>query len=159
MPQRAELSMATVSQAGTDPLKGFFNTAVRPVSEDGGDIMQPGKGFFKTPGLRNVELNGPFFHNGSAATLRQAVEFYDRGGDFPSQFTDSDIRRLVLTEAEKTGLVDFMLAMTDERVRYEMAPFDHPSIDLPNGISLPAVGAAGNAVPVQTFLNLDQHSQ
>ena len=155
----AELSMATVSQAGGDPLKGFFNTAVRPFSEDGGDVLQPGKGFFKTPGLRNVELNGPFFHDGSAATLRQVVELYDRGGDFPSQFTDSDIRRLVLTEQEKTGLVDFMLAMTDERVRNEMAPFDHPSLYLPNGISLPAAGAAGNAAPVQPFLNLDQHSQ
>jgi len=155
----AELTLAAVSQAGGDPLKGFFNTAVRPIAEDGGDILQPGKGFFKTPGLRNVELNGPYFHNGSAATLRQVVEYYDRGGDFPSQFTDANIRRLVLTEAEKAGLVDFMLAMTDERVRFEKAPFDHPSITLPHGRKLPAVGAAGKVAPLQPFLNLDQHAQ
>ena len=37
---------------------------------------------FKTPGLRNVELTGPYFHNGGQATLMQVVDFYNRGGDF-----------------------------------------------------------------------------
>ncbi|MDP1990543.1 MAG: cytochrome c peroxidase [Syntrophales bacterium] len=40
-------------------------------------------GAFKAPGLRNVELTGPFFHTGSFLTLRQVVDFYFRGGDFP----------------------------------------------------------------------------
>jgi cytochrome c peroxidase len=150
----AELTEAALSQAGNDPLKGFTNTGVRPVGQDGGDILQPGQAKFKTPGLRNVELNGPYFHNGNQATLRQVVDFYDRGGDFPNRFTDTDIRQLRLTEAEKSALVDFMVAMTDERVRYERAPFDHPSLTLPNAAGLPAVGAAGNLVPVETFLNL-----
>lgn len=139
----AELSQATVSQAGQDPLKGFFNTAVRPLAEDGGDILQPGQGKFKTPQLRNVELNGPYFHDGSAATLRQVVDFYNRGGDFPSQFTHGDVRQLKLSEADKSALVDFMVALTDERVRWEKAPFDHPALAVPNGPSLPAVGATG----------------
>ena len=39
-------------------------------------------GTFKVPGLRNVEFNGPYFHNGGKATLAQVVEFYDNGGDF-----------------------------------------------------------------------------
>ena len=38
-------------------------------------------GSFKTPTLRNVELTGPYFHNGSYATLEQVVEFYNRGGN------------------------------------------------------------------------------
>ena len=37
-------------------------------------------GSFKTPGLRNVGLTPPYFHNGAYSTLRQAVEFYARGG-------------------------------------------------------------------------------
>ncbi|MGH8537650.1 MAG: cytochrome-c peroxidase [Gammaproteobacteria bacterium] len=41
-------------------------------------------GAFKTPGLRNVELTGPYFHNGGMATLRQVVQFYNRGGNFCS---------------------------------------------------------------------------
>jgi cytochrome c peroxidase len=150
----AELTEAAVSQAGNNPLAGFVNTAVRPYTKDGGDILQPGKAKFKTPGLRNVELNGPYFHNGNQATLRQIVDFYDRGGDFPSQFTDTDIRQLRLTEAEKNALVDFQIAMTDERVRYQMAPFDHPSLTLPNAENLPAVGTAGSVAPVATFLKL-----
>jgi hypothetical protein len=39
-------------------------------------------GAFKTPGLRNVELTGPYMHNGSMATLEQVVQFYNRGGNF-----------------------------------------------------------------------------
>ena len=31
---------------------------------------------FKVPGLRNVELTAPYFHNGAAATLDEAVEQY-----------------------------------------------------------------------------------
>lgn len=38
-------------------------------------------GAFKTPGLRNIELTGPYFHNGGYGTLRQTIEFYNRGGD------------------------------------------------------------------------------
>lgn len=37
-------------------------------------------GGFKTPPLRNVALTPPYFHNGAYSTLRQVVEFYDRGG-------------------------------------------------------------------------------
>jgi hypothetical protein len=40
-------------------------------------------GAFKAPPLRNVEMTGPYFHTGSFLTLRQVVDFYFRGGDFP----------------------------------------------------------------------------
>jgi cytochrome c peroxidase len=43
-----------------------------------------GDGAFKAPALRNVELTGPYFHTGSFLTLRQVVDFYFRGGDFPA---------------------------------------------------------------------------
>jgi hypothetical protein len=46
-------------------------------------------GAFKAPALRNVELTGPFFHTGSFLTLRQVVDFYFRGGDFPDTNGDS----------------------------------------------------------------------
>ncbi|GAA6617255.1 hypothetical protein NUACC26_030650 [Scytonema sp. NUACC26] len=39
-------------------------------------------GAFKAPGLRNVELTAPYFHNGGQLTLRQVIDFYNRGGDF-----------------------------------------------------------------------------
>jgi hypothetical protein len=48
-------------------------------------------GNFKAPTLRNVKFTGPYFHNGDSATLRQVVEFYTRGGNFPNtNFQDLD---------------------------------------------------------------------
>jgi len=97
-------------------------------------------GNFKAPQLREVELTGPYFHNGGKLTLRQVVDFYVRGGDFPitnSQHRDFNILNLNaelqsdLSEEEKVALVDYMLEFTDDRVRLEAAPFDHPQLILP----------------------------
>lgn len=96
-------------------------------------------GAFKTPGLRNVELTGPYFHNGSMLTLRQVVDFYIRGGNFHDEnLADLDpfidgIPALKNKEEDQIALIDFMLALTDERVRWELAPFDHPQLLVPNG--------------------------
>ncbi len=61
------------------------------------DFRAAVKGAFKTPGLRNVELTGPFMHNGGMATLEQVVEFYNRGGNFENPELDPDIEPLGLT--------------------------------------------------------------
>lgn len=37
-------------------------------------------GAFKTPTLRELKRTGPYFHDGTAATLTDVVEFYNRGG-------------------------------------------------------------------------------
>lgn len=87
-------------------------------------------GAFKTPGLRNVELTAPYFHNGGQLTLEQVVEFYNRGGDDPQGFI---LPQLNLGDEDKQALVAFMKSLTDERVRYEKAPFDHPQLFVPNG--------------------------
>src|SRR4051812_17079353 len=98
---------------------GFHNIGVRPTASDPGLA----NGTFKTPGLRNVELTGPYFHNGSKATLRQVVDFYSIGGDFPAE-----LKNLSLTEGEKDALVAFLKSLTDPRVRDQSAPFDHPQL-------------------------------
>jgi hypothetical protein len=129
--------------------RAFANTGVRPVAQDAGRAGgDPGR--FKTSTIRNTELTGPYFHNGDKATLRQVVDFYDRGGDFPNP----ELQSLGLSESEKVALVAFMLSTTDDRVRFQRAPFDHPSLSIPNGISIPAVGKNGGA-QIRTFLNLD----
>lgn len=96
------------------------------------------QGSFKTPGLRNVELTAPYFHNGGTATLTQVVEFYNRGGNFARANIadlDADIQPLGLTSDEKSALVAFLKALTDDRVRKHAAPFDHPQLAVPNGHS------------------------
>ena len=136
----------------------FANTGVTPTAADGG--RQPeNKGKFKTPTLRNVELSGPYFHNGRYLTLRQVVEFYNRGGDVANADMDSQVRPLGLSSTQKANLVEFLLGLTDERVRFERAPFDHPSLNVPNGPSLGPVGAGGLASPIGTFLGADPRAQ
>ncbi|MGZ4960470.1 MAG: cytochrome c peroxidase, partial [Methylomonas sp.] len=92
------------------------------------------QGVFKIPSLRNIELTGPYMHNGSMATLEQVVEFYARGGNF-----DSIHKHNATTMAAGAGfdassiadMVEFLKSLTDERVRHESAPFDHPEIVIP----------------------------
>ncbi|HYO80390.1 MAG TPA: cytochrome c peroxidase [Bryobacteraceae bacterium] len=94
-------------------------------------------GAFKAPGLRNVELTAPYFHTGSMLTLRQVIDFYSRGGDFQpidnSDGPSSPLSTLNLQDAEKEKLVAFLNALTDDRVRYQRAPFDHPELFVPDG--------------------------
>ena len=112
----------------------FHNIGVRPTSEDTGRFNVTGvnddKGKFKTPGLRNVELRGPYMHNGRFNTLEEVVEFYNRGGDFDDPNVNHDlIRPLNLTAQEKTDLVAFMKRpLTDPRVAAELPPFDRPML-------------------------------
>jgi cytochrome c peroxidase len=139
-------------------------------------------GSFKAPHLKNIELSGPYFHNGGKLTLRQVIDFYARGGDFP--FTNALHRDPLIvdlhvnidakfTETDKDALVDFLISLTDERVKYKRAPFDSPEIFVPidgtapdnNGgraallsdpkfMHVPATGAAGQATPLSSFLDV-----
>ena len=94
-------------------------------------------GTFKVPNLRNVELTAPYFHNGGQRTIRQVVEFYNRGGDFREHNVlniDFEIGKLNLTEQEIDDLVAFLgRPLTDRRVVQQKAPFDHPQLFVPNG--------------------------
>ena len=133
---------------------------------------------FKIPTLRNVELTGPYMHNGSMSTLGQVIEFYARGGNFTGAskqfgtvFAQPDLQ---LDAQARADLLAFLQSLTDERVRYERAPFDHPALKVPHGqvggtkrlstpgalgpdlgqdrfLALPAVGAAGRVRPLQAF--------
>jgi hypothetical protein len=122
-------------------------------------------GAFKTPGLRNSALTGPYFHNGGMATLRQVVQFYNRGGNFCSfnlKDLDPSIKPLGLSDEQEKELVSFLISLTDDRVVYQKAPFDHPEIRIPSDgrdtvgtRRIKAVGAYGSDSPLRTFLNLN----
>ena len=140
------------------------------------------RGAFKTPMLRNQLYQGPYFHNGEDATLRHVVEFYSRGGNFPQtnhDDLDADITYLPEFDAGKgeaeeqniQALVAFLArGLTDPRVVFERAPFDHPEIFIPSGINaqthrpevfitLPMVGREGRTTPINRFLDLDPQSR
>ncbi|MBI5507874.1 MAG: thrombospondin type 3 repeat-containing protein [Deltaproteobacteria bacterium] len=112
-------------------------------------------GNFKVPGLRNVALTPPYFHNGSALTLDQVLDFYARGGNFPdenrAQLDPQILGASLLLHGQNSlhaALVAFMHALTDARVAAESAPFDHPELFVPEGdpevlIKIPARNASG----------------
>lgn len=115
-------------------------------------------GAFKTPTLRNIELTAPFMHNGAIASLSDVIEFYDQGGFFErDRETNPDLhpkmKSLDMTDSDQKALEFFLLCLTDERVRREAGPFDHPSLLLVNGYdeqyqerikTVPAVGRNGS---------------
>ena len=79
-------------------------------------------GAFKTPGLREVARHPPYMHDGSLATLRDVVEFYNRGGT-PDVPKSRRIRPIGLTSEEMDALVAFLQALNgegyeDRRPRY-----------------------------------------
>ena len=145
--------------------RGFNNISVRPATDDIGiggtdpfgnplaEIRRAlsvpncanGKpcpivadGFMKVPGLRNVELTAPYFHNGGTLTLKDVLDFYSRGGDYAKleQLDGSEIAHLNIlmnSDEEKADLEAFLLSLTDDRVRYQKAPFDHPQLFVTNG--------------------------
>jgi uncharacterized protein (TIGR03437 family) len=202
----AEFTLAShTGVKGNDLLKsgsetGYFYIGVRPVNEDVGlgamdglgkplsatfpmDAASPAsaRGRMKTPGLRNVEFTGPYFHDGGQASLEQVIEFYNRGGDFaPNASNGPNVRALSLSARDQADMVAFMKALSDDRVRFERAPFDHPELCVPDGhptgttsaslqpngnpvyalsaadrwVGIPAVGRNGSTVPLQTFEEL-----
>lgn len=66
---------------------------------------------FKTPGLRNIIFSAPYMHDGSAASLEDVVELYNKGGH--SKNVSPLIKPLGLNDQEKADLVAFMGALTD----------------------------------------------
>jgi cytochrome c peroxidase len=134
------------------------------------------EGAFKVPSLRNVALTAPYFHNGDVLTLRQVVELYGRGGNvFPVNQLDGTVIEPLgipaptLSSDETDAIVAFLETLTDDRVVFQRAPFDHPQLFVPNGhpgdsnstidadgdgladdvmVEIPAIGAeGGNPLP------------
>ncbi len=100
---------------------GYHNIGLKPVegAPDEGRFKVKAiasmKGAFKTPTLRDVALTAPYFHDGSAATLTEVVEHYNRGGDDKSNLS-KDMRALNLSSAEKEDLVAFLMSLNGRPV-------------------------------------------
>ena len=90
-------------------------------------------GAFKVPDLRNVEFTGPYMHNGGMSTLEQVLAFFSRGEDIVSPELAGNIEPLELTENQLADLLAFLRALTDKRVLYRRAPFDHPELFIAHG--------------------------
>lgn len=70
---------------------------------------------FRTPILRNVALTAPYMHDGGLGSLREVIEFYNRGG-IPNELLSPLIRPLSLSEEEIDQLLAFLNALTGSNV-------------------------------------------
>jgi cytochrome c peroxidase len=74
-------------------------------------------GKFRTPTLRNVELTGPYMHDGSIATLEEVIDHYAAGGRAAGNPNKSSILRgFQLSAQEKQDLIEFLRSLTDREL-------------------------------------------
>lgn len=93
---------------GRDPQTGAFADEGRfSVTKDPRDM-----GAFKTPGLRDVEKRAPYMHDGSLATLREVVEFYNRGTNVPQR--NGRLVPLGLSQSDVDAVVSFLESLSGE---------------------------------------------
>lgn len=75
------------------------------------------QGAFKTPTLRGIGLSAPYFHDGRAETLEQAVDVMIAGGiDNPHK--DAKLQAAKLTPKQRTQLLAFLKALSPEAPKY-----------------------------------------
>lgn len=91
----------------TDPGRGKFHETVSSLQHS-----------FKTPTLRNINKTAPYMHNGGYKTLKEVMNFYNKGGGKAFGFklenqTLSDAP-LQLTDQEIDDIIDFMKALDDQ---------------------------------------------
>jgi cytochrome c peroxidase len=105
----------------------FFNIGL----EHGKEKPDPGRfnvtrneadrGAFKTPTLRSVARSGPYFHDGSAATLKEAVRYMASGGK-PDPNKSPLLKPTGLTEDELDKIVAFLTALNSPE------PWEQPKL-------------------------------
>jgi cytochrome c peroxidase len=69
------------------------------------------KGAFKTPTVREAANTAPYFHDGSAKSLDELVDFYAKGGVVKTNVSKS-MKELALSKDEKEQLVSFINALS-----------------------------------------------
>ncbi|WP_261844638.1 cytochrome-c peroxidase [Aliamphritea ceti] len=93
------LGLVNLQQENAD--LGRFN--IRPVA-----VL---KGAFRTPGLKDIELTAPYFHDGSADSLDSVMDYYIKGGRHQSDVSPN-FKPLDINQQEKQALVAFLKALT-----------------------------------------------
>ncbi|KOS07334.1 hypothetical protein AM493_15775 [Flavobacterium akiainvivens] len=80
------------------------------------------KGAFKIPTLRNIQLTGPYMHDGRFHTLMEVIDFYDSGVQNHPQLspflkdTNGQPRQLHLSQEDKVALLLFLNTLTDPAI-------------------------------------------
>jgi cytochrome c peroxidase len=98
------------------------NTGMHEITKNPRDV-----GKFKVPTLRNIAVTAPYMHDGSVATLEDAIGHYAAGGRTIASGPDAGIgssnpnkaerlRGFTLSDEERRDLVAFLESLTDQQV-------------------------------------------
>ncbi|WP_416671303.1 MbnH family di-heme enzyme [Egbenema bharatensis] len=121
------------------------NTGVYEITHNPADM-----GHFKAPTLRNIERTAPYMHDGSVATLEEAIAHYQAGGRTIDSGPHAGVGRtnplksqfiigFELTELERQDLLAFLRSLTDETFIHNPA-FSDPHNEVTSVVnSLPIV--------------------
>ena len=97
---------------------GFHNIGLTSYGKENPDLgryterpLKLMKGAFKTPTLRDITLSAPYFHDGSAATLAEVIDHYEKGGVVKTNLSPS-MKALKLTKKDKRNLELFLESLT-----------------------------------------------
>ncbi|MEY2831267.1 MAG: hypothetical protein RLZZ574_525, partial [Cyanobacteriota bacterium] len=96
------------------------NIGIKEITQEPRDM-----GRFKAPSLRNIALTAPYMHDGSVATLPEAIAHYQAGGRTITQgewagvgstspYKSGFIKGFTITPAETADLIAFLQSLTDE---------------------------------------------
>lgn len=95
----------------------FENNGLYEVYADSGRMrltrLEEDRARFKVPSLRNIELTGPYMHDGSMNTLEQVVAHYNHGGKYHKNKNNNLVKPLGLSNQEQKDLVAFLKSLTD----------------------------------------------
>ena len=80
------------------------------------------QGAFKTPTMRSVTETAPYFHDGRAKTLEDAVDLLLKGG-IKNPHLDEKLQPRKISKEERTQLMAFLRSLTPEQ-----APFQRPQV-------------------------------
>ncbi|MBN8576323.1 MAG: c-type cytochrome [Cytophagales bacterium] len=104
-------------------LNGFADIGLDAVAKDDGLMatthIEQHRGQFKIPSLRNVQVTGPYMHDGRFKTLEEVLEHYSRGiknsANLDSRLKDNAGRpmQMNMTPAEIKAIVAFLGTLTD----------------------------------------------
>jgi cytochrome c peroxidase len=98
------------------------NIGIKEITQEPKDM-----GRFKAPSLRNIALTAPYMHDGSVATLPEAIAHYQAGGRTITQtqgewagvgstspYKSGFIKGFTITPAETADLIAFLQSLSDE---------------------------------------------
>lgn len=78
------------------------------ITRDPADICK-----FKTPSLRNIDLTGPYMHDGRYMTLMECLNHYTSGITVSPTLDPSLNSGIAMTNQEKTDIIAFLKTLTD----------------------------------------------